>query len=92
MRIVSTNPTRRTLFGNGPSSRDQGREVCVTAPTRLAVEMALHEENERRVLAGELVRLEHAWVTEEELASISDNLLLPDSTDEKLSDLRARSA
>ena len=46
-------------------------------PTRLALEMALHEEDERRALEGELWRLERAWREAEEIAAISDDLLLP---------------
>jgi len=46
-------------------------------PTKLALEMALHEEQERRALEGELWRLERAWEEAEEIAAISDNLLLP---------------
>ena len=50
-------------------------------PTRLALEMALHEEQERRALEGELWMLEQAWKEAEEIAAISDNLLLPAGTD-----------
>ena len=46
-------------------------------PTKLALEMALHEEQERRALEGELWRLERAWEEAEEIAAISDDLLLP---------------
>ncbi len=46
-------------------------------PTRLALEMALHEEQERRALEGELWLLERAWREAEEIAAISDNLLVP---------------
>lgn len=46
-------------------------------PTRLALEMALHEEQERRAMEGELWVLEAAWREAEEIAAISDNLLLP---------------
>lgn len=46
-------------------------------PTRLALEMAIHEEDERRALEGELWRLEQAWRDAEEVAAIADNLLLP---------------
>jgi hypothetical protein len=48
-------------------------------PHRLALEMALHEEAERRAMQGELKELERAWQDAEEIASISDSLLLPDS-------------
>ncbi len=46
-------------------------------PARIALEMALHEEQERRALEGELWRLERAWEEAEEIAAIADNLLLP---------------
>ena len=51
-------------------------------PTRLALEMALHEEQERRALEGELWLLERAWEEAEEIAAISDSLLLPEGTEE----------
>lgn len=53
-------------------------------PVRLAVEMALHEERERRALEGELQLLEAAWREAEEIAAISDDLLLPPGTREFL--------
>lgn len=62
--------------------------------TKLALEMVLHEEDERRALAGELWRLERAWEEweeAEEIAAISDSLLLPDGTDEFLSEPRPAS-
>ena len=53
----------------------------MTTPTRLALEMALNEEQERRALEGELAQLERAWREAEEIAAIADNLLLPEHTD-----------
>ncbi len=53
-------------------------------PTKLALEMALHEEQERRALEGELWLLERAWEEAEEVAEISDNLLLPQGTEDFL--------
>ncbi len=53
-------------------------------PSRLALEMALHEEQERRALEGELMALRAAWKQAEEIAAISDSLLLPEGTDEFL--------
>ena len=50
-------------------------------PTRLALEMALHEEQERRALEGELWLLERAWREAEEIAAISDNLLVRKSAE-----------
>ena len=55
---------------------------------RLALEMAANEENERRALEGELAALERAWRDAEEIAAISDNLLLPSGVDEMLRKLR----
>jgi len=49
--------------------------------TRLALEMALHEEQERRALEGELRALERAWREAEEIAAIADGLLLPEGTE-----------
>ena len=57
-------------------------------PTRLALEMALHEEQERRALQGELKTLEAVWKHAEEIAAISDSLLLPEGTDEFLEEHR----
>ena len=51
-------------------------------PTVLALEMALHEEQERRALDGELWLLEQAWRDAEEVAAISDDLLLPAGAEE----------
>ena len=51
-------------------------------PQKLALEMALHEEQERRALEGELWLLERAWEEAEEIAEISDNLLLPEGAEE----------
>jgi hypothetical protein len=40
----------------------------------LALEMALHEEQERRAMEGELALLESAWRQAEEIAAIADRL------------------
>ena len=47
------------------------------AHTRLALEMAAHEETERRALEGELADLEDAWREADEIAAIADALLNP---------------
>ena len=56
---------------------------------RLALEMALHEESERRAMDGELAALEAAWRESEEIARIADGLLQPPEITEKLDALRA---
>ena len=65
-----------------------GQLAKLPAPTRLALEMALHEERERRALEGELKGLEIIWRREEEIAEISDDLLLPDTARGRLETLR----
>lgn len=55
---------------------------------RLAFEMALHEEAERRALEGELADLERAWRDAEEIAHIADNLLVPSTIGERIEQLR----
>ncbi|HJU74649.1 MAG TPA: hypothetical protein VJ717_12945 [Gemmatimonadaceae bacterium] len=60
-------------------------------PHRLALEMALHEEAERRALEGELVELEKAWKDAEEIAAIADNLLLPESVEAAFDAMKRRS-
>ena len=57
---------------------------------KLAVEMALHEEQERRALEGELWRLERAWEEAEEIADIADSLLLPEGSEEFIEEHRQR--
>jgi hypothetical protein len=57
-------------------------------PTKLALEMALHEEQERRALQGELKELEAAWAAAEEIAAIADDLLLPVGTTDFLEENR----
>jgi hypothetical protein len=48
----------------------------------LALEMALHEESERRALEGDLAELEAAWRHAEEIAGIADRL--PDALDQEV--------
>jgi hypothetical protein len=55
---------------------------------RLAMEMAVHEDTERRALEGELAVLEEAWRQAEEIAAISDNLFVSDETKERLAALK----
>ena len=71
-----------TVWRNRGFAGDQtGIVAKLPKPTRLALEMALHEESERRALEGELWRLEQAWKEAEEIAGIADGLLVPEGTD-----------
>jgi hypothetical protein len=86
-----------TLFRSVAESRTMPRMgsgvplVELPASQRLALEMALHEESERRALDGELAALEQAWREAEEIAAIADSLLVPQSIEQQLARLRSRS-
>jgi len=60
----------------------------LTTVDRLGLEMALHEEAERRAMAGELALLEVAWRDAEEIAAISDDLLLPENVQSSFERMR----
>lgn len=60
------------------------------AGVRLALEMALHEEEEGRALRGELSVLRWAWEYEERLAEIADGIAVPDWIERELAALRSR--
>lgn len=47
----------------------------LSSTERLALEMAVHEESERRAMEGELALLESAWRDAEEIAAICDEQL-----------------
>ncbi|MDE3150883.1 MAG: hypothetical protein KGL93_01415 [Gemmatimonadota bacterium] len=65
-----------------PVSDPKGRIIKqIPKPIRLALEMSAHEDAERRALEGELAMLEAAWKEADEIAAISDNLLLPAEVD-----------
>jgi protocatechuate 3,4-dioxygenase beta subunit len=57
---------------------------------KLALEMAAHEESERRALEGELAVLERSWKEAEEIAAISDNLTYTDRIERALQSLKQR--
>jgi hypothetical protein len=78
----------QTSWGRGAA---QGGDTLASlaAPVRLALEMAAHEEQERRALDGELRELEAAWHRAEEIAAIADDLLVPERVETKLGQLRS---
>lgn len=59
--------------------------------TRLALEMASHEDSERRALEGELHILEAAWRQADEIAAIADDMFLPRSVESDLARLKRTS-
>ena len=67
---------------------DHGLLKGLAVETRLAIEMAVNEENERIALESELAMLEMEWKEAEEIAAISDTLGLPEDLERQLDSLR----
>ena len=74
--------------GSGLRSRDPIRLAQLPVHVRLALEMSVHEESERRALEGELQQLEQAWKDADEIATIADDMFLPASVDAELARLK----
>jgi len=76
------------------TARHQDRAIVANLPasTRIALEMAAHEERERRAMDGELAALEREWRDAEEIAAIADDLLLPHRVGDAMDRLRGRAA
>jgi len=77
-------PTGRPLLPSSDrkpdgSPVDRGALPYFALDERLALEMALHEEDERRALEEEIGPLEEAWREAESIATIADDLLTPAS-------------
>lgn len=96
VRVLEDHPDPQHLFANearliGGTARKQRRAARIAhfpIEIRLALEMAAHEEQERRALEGELALLEAAWREAEEVAKIADDMFLPDSTISRLEQLK----
>ncbi len=68
--------TGRTFWGHGGIGSEPSTALLdVPLVDRLALEMAAHEESERRALEGELEDLAAAWREADEIATIADALL-----------------
>jgi len=78
-RLTRAHRDRRALKGADPV-------------LRLALEIAANEEAERIALEGELARLEMEWQEAEELAAISDSLLIPEWVNRRIAAWRGGEA
>ncbi len=84
-----TEPGPRRRFGQ---HLDTQSGLFALAPVdRLALEMALHEETERRALEGQLTELERAWRDAEEIAAIADDMFVPDTVRTRIDSMRRSS-
>ena len=70
--------------GTVPIQKVPGALHTLPLIQRLAIEMALHEESERRAMDGELAELERAWREAEEVAKISDDMFVSSAVNERL--------
>ena len=78
--LEHTDPARYINYVARAEAQFTGGSITqLPYPVRLALEMATHEDAERRAMEGELAMLEDAWRVAEEIAAISDDLLTPQS-------------
>lgn len=61
-------------------------------PRRLALEMFVHEDSERRWLAGELLDLEQEWRKANEIATIADSLVRDARVEARMRELQGAAA
>jgi hypothetical protein len=88
-RVASRALTRRRRSRRPSIDASEVFLDRIPAPMLLAMEMAAHEDVERRAMEGELAILEAAWRQAEEIASIADNLFVPKAVDDELKRLSA---
>lgn len=67
---------RKTPTAKLPIQKTPGVLYNLPVRERLALEMALHEESERRAMDGELEELTRAWREAEEIAGIADDMFV----------------
>jgi hypothetical protein len=72
---IRATARRRTTLGR----RNVWERRRITPVASLALEMALHEEQERRAMQGELSILEAAWRDAEPIAAVADRLAVEGS-------------
>jgi len=70
------------------ASRPGGSLMKLPGDIRLAIEMAVNEQNERHAFEADMWLLEHAWRRAEEIAAIADELGAPTEIDIKLLELQ----
>lgn len=86
--IAGASRAKRSKRGEIQLSKVPGVLHNLPLSQRLALEMALHEEQERRAMQGELAELEKEWRDAENIARISDSLFDTPELESKLADLK----
>lgn len=91
LSVLLKRASEESVFqANRFSKKTSGHQVAYAPEAvRLALEMSLHTEDERRAMEGELQQLEQRWRDADAIAKISDEMFLPDSVDAQLRELRA---
>jgi hypothetical protein len=89
-RYASPPSERSRYRATGGEIFNAHRLAHLPKEVRLALEMAAHDEQERRALEGELAILEAAWRDAEEVAKIADDMFVTDDLTVRLDDLRKK--
>lgn len=84
--------TKRREWASKSTFGDTGDLNYIPAAARLAFEMSLHEDSERRAMEGELATLALAWQEAEQIAGIADSLAIPSQVQAALTQLKNDSA
>jgi hypothetical protein len=84
--IAATNTEGRKTHLKVP--KDKSVLAVLPPRIRLALEMTLHEDDERRAMEGELAELAARWKEADALARIADDLLIPPAVEGELEKLR----
>lgn len=87
-RFAQWATTQRRAWASRSTYGDTGDLAQIPEAARLAFEMSLHEDSERRALEGELSLLHDAWQREEEIAAIADGLVVPPRVEAALDALK----
>jgi hypothetical protein len=91
LELIEGSPSLGEFVGAMYGRANRRRSVVgLPSEETLALEMALHEESERRALAGELEALRAEWLVAEEIAAIADSLLTPPAVEARIAALRGR--
>lgn len=86
--VVTASPVKRSRWTDRRYA-DTGL-FALSTTDRIALEMALHEDIERRAMEGELELLERSWREAETEADIADNLMVPENVNRALEQLHHR--
>jgi hypothetical protein len=79
---------QRRVWGSRQTFGDTGDLQYIPEAARLAFEMAMHEDSERRALEGDLQLLDAAWRDAEQIAKIADDMFTPAVIESRLRQLR----